>query len=80
MWKNHIGEMVNIWETMNINQSIDSGFAITHHGDFEGRPLTAISAYRGDGDCCNILDERQCCPSADLMRAKSARVNVKVLE
>lgn len=44
-------ELVDILEIMNIKQSIDSGFAVTHHGDIEGRPIIAISTYRGEGDC-----------------------------
>lgn len=55
MRKITIGEMAGILEIMNITQSIDSGFAITYHGDLEGRAIIAISTYRGDGDCY-ILD------------------------
>lgn len=55
MRKITVGEMAEILEIMNIKQSIDSGFAVTHHGDLEGRPIIAISTYRGEGDCY-ILD------------------------
>ena len=51
MRKITIGELADILEIMNVKQSIDSGFAITHHGDIEGRPIIAISSCRGEGDC-----------------------------
>jgi hypothetical protein len=51
MRKITIGELADILEIMNIKQSIDSGFAITHHGGVEGRPIIAISTWRGSGDC-----------------------------
>lgn len=38
-------------EQMTIDQSIDSGFAITHVGHIDGIPTIAISTYRGEGDC-----------------------------
>lgn len=42
-------QLADILEVMTITQSIDSGFAITHHGHVEGRPTIAISTWRGDG-------------------------------
>lgn len=38
-------------EVMTIEQSIESGFAITHHGHIEGVPTIIISTHRGAGDC-----------------------------
>ncbi|MHA4870072.1 hypothetical protein ACXZ1M_20490 [Duganella sp. PWIR1] len=55
MRKITIGELADILEVMTIKHSIDSGFAIAHHGDIEGRPIIAISTWRGSGDCY-ILD------------------------
>lgn len=51
MRKITLGEMAEILELMNIKQSIDSGFAVTHHGDLQGRRIIAISTCRGEGDC-----------------------------
>jgi hypothetical protein len=51
MRKITIGELADILEIMNIKQSIDSGFALTHLGDLGGRPIITISTYRGNGDC-----------------------------
>jgi len=38
-------------QVMTITQSIDSGFAIAHHGHIEGVPTIVISTTRGAGDC-----------------------------
>jgi hypothetical protein len=38
-------------EVMTITQSIDSGFAITHHGHVEGQPTILVCTCRGEGDC-----------------------------
>lgn len=42
-------QLADILEVMTITHSIDSGFAITHHGCVEGRPTIAISTCRGEG-------------------------------
>lgn len=44
-------QLVDILEVMTVTLTIDSGFAITHHGHVEGRPTVAISTCRGTGDC-----------------------------
>lgn len=41
-------QLADILEVMTITQSIDSGFAITHHGHVEGQPTIAISTCRGE--------------------------------
>lgn len=41
-------------DVMTITQSIDSEFAITHHGYIGGQPTILISTSRGSGDC-NII-------------------------
>jgi hypothetical protein len=46
-----IEQFADIQEVMTITQSIDGGFAITHHGHVGGQPTIAISTWRGDGDC-----------------------------
>jgi hypothetical protein len=46
-----INQAADLLEVMTITQSIDSGFAITHHGHIEGVPTIIISTYRGAGDC-----------------------------
>lgn len=45
-----VEQLADILEVMTITQSIDSGFAITHHGHFEGQPTIAISTCNGHGD------------------------------
>lgn len=42
-------QLADILEVMTITHSIDSGFAVTHHGHIEGQPTVAISMCRGDG-------------------------------
>ncbi len=44
-------QLADILEVMTITQSIDDGFAITHHGRVEGQPTIAISTWGGDGGC-----------------------------
>jgi hypothetical protein len=44
-------QAADLLKVMTINQSIDSGFAITHTGHIEGVPTILISTCRGDGDC-----------------------------
>lgn len=44
-------QLTDLLEVMTITQSIDSGFAITHHGHIEGATTILISTCRGDGDC-----------------------------
>jgi len=44
-------QLCDLLKHMNITQSVDSGFAITHHGHIEGVPTIAISTCHGDGDC-----------------------------
>lgn len=41
-------QLADILEDMVIEQTTDSGFAITHHGHIEGQPTIVISAFRGD--------------------------------
>ncbi len=36
---------------MTINQTVDSGFAVAHHGHIEGRATIIICTCRNDGDC-----------------------------
>lgn len=43
--------LTDILEIMTNTESIDSGFAITHHGHVEGQPTIVISTCRGHGDC-----------------------------
>jgi hypothetical protein len=42
-------QLADILEVMIINQTIDSGFSITHFGTIEGLPIIAISTCRGAG-------------------------------
>lgn len=42
-------QLADILEIMTVTQSIDSGFAIIHHGHVEGRPTIAISTCCGNG-------------------------------
>ncbi|WP_158568036.1 hypothetical protein [Duganella sp. BJB476] len=42
-------QLADILEVMTITRTIDSGFAITHHGHIGGQPTVAISTCRGDG-------------------------------
>lgn len=44
-------QATNLLEVMIITKSINSGFAITHHGHVEGQPTIIISTCRGAGDC-----------------------------
>lgn len=44
-------QLTDILEAMTVTESIDCGFAITHHGHIEGQPTIAISTCRGNGDC-----------------------------
>jgi len=44
-------QMSALLEVMTITQSIESGFAIIHHGHVESVPTIAISTCRGAGDC-----------------------------
>lgn len=44
-------QLCELLEHMTIAQSVDSGFAIAHHGHVEGVPTIAISTYYGTGDC-----------------------------
>jgi len=44
-------QLSEILAIMTITQSVDSGFAITHHGHVEGVRTIAISTYYGTGDC-----------------------------
>jgi hypothetical protein len=44
-------QATNLLEAMTITQSIDSGFAIIHHGYIEGRSTIIISTSRGAGAC-----------------------------
>jgi hypothetical protein len=46
-----INTAADLLEVMTITQSIDIGFAITHHGHIEGVPTIIISTDRGTGDC-----------------------------
>jgi hypothetical protein len=55
MRKITISELAEILEIMNIKESFDNGFAISHHGHLGGHPVIAISTWRSDGDCY-ILD------------------------
>lgn len=41
-------QLTDILEVMFIEQTIDSGFAIAHHGHIEGQPTIVISAFRDD--------------------------------
>lgn len=41
----------DLYEVMTITQSIDCGFAVSHHGHIEGAPTILISTCRGNGDC-----------------------------
>lgn len=38
--------LAEILEVMTIDQTINSGFAITYHGHVEGRPTIVISSWR----------------------------------
>jgi hypothetical protein len=44
-------QLADIVELMTITRTVDSGFAITHHGHVEGQPTVAISTCYGTGDC-----------------------------
>lgn len=44
-------QLVDLLKIMTVTRTIDSGFAITHHGHIEGVPTIAISTHRGAGDC-----------------------------
>lgn len=48
-------QFADVLEIMTITQSIDDGFAVTHHGHVEGQPTIAISTWRGNG-ICYIVD------------------------
>jgi hypothetical protein len=42
-------QLTDLLEVMTITQTIDSGFAITHHGHIEGAPTIIVSTLRGTG-------------------------------
>ena len=42
-------ELTDILEVMVIEQTIDSGFAPTHHGHVEGQSTIVIATCRADG-------------------------------
>lgn len=44
-------QFCDLHDLMTVTQSIDCGFAITHHGHIECVPTIIISTHRGDGDC-----------------------------
>jgi hypothetical protein len=44
-------QLCDLLEHMTVSRSVDSGFAITHHGYVEGVPTIAISTCYGTGDC-----------------------------
>jgi len=44
-------QLCDLLEHMTIAQSVDSGFAITHHGHVEGVPTIVISTFHGTGYC-----------------------------
>ena len=44
-------QATDLLEVMTIEQSIESGFAIAHHGHIEGVPTILISTSCGEGDC-----------------------------
>jgi len=48
-------QFADILEVMTITHSIDSGFAITHHGHIEERPTIAISTSR-ESAVCYVVD------------------------
>ena len=62
-------QLTDILEIMNIKQSIDSGFVITHHGDLDGQQIIAISTCRGDGIATSWADT-----NADLMRKQRCSI------
>jgi hypothetical protein len=44
-------EFCDIFQTMIVTQSVESGFAITHFGHINGVRTVAISTCHEEGDC-----------------------------
>lgn len=44
-------QATDLLDVMTIQQSINVGSAVTHHGHIEGVPTIIISTCRGEGDC-----------------------------
>lgn len=42
-------QLTDILEVMTIELTIDSGFAVTHHGHVAGQPTIAIATCCGEG-------------------------------